>query len=415
MPQFSLLVSDEMKAKIKFKAEVTVFFSLILCTVMAFVVIIAKHSLLSYVKIKAEAITDSSVKSAFSEYSQEIFDKYRLLCIDTTYKGKTGGVNLLGRHIKEYAEESFAGDKDKLFMHISDTECEITKYMLLSDFDAQPFIIQACMYANKNIQDRYAIDTNEYNGNVDVFMDEILNQIFLSSRTVQSINIQSDSMRSTGNFSESIFKNEMIFHDIKYNDLKANDIKKYLSLYALDMFSSYANKKEKSYLNYEAEYILFGNKKDYENMEEMIEKMLRIQLTINNYDKYLDKLYEIYSKFEYENYDSFDDYFLDEIDFKNDSLPYVKSINNVLMCLTENEDKNGLHYEDYLYTFLKKKSPKVIAKRMLDLIEINLRSFENVNFRVDKLIVYASVKNTFYTSESKTYYKQSEYGYFKRY
>lgn len=400
------------------KAEVTVFFSLILCTVMAFVIVFARHSLLSYIKLKAEVITDSSVKSAFSEYSKNLFDKYNILCIDSTYKGKKGNIEIFERHIKEYMEESFAGDRDRIFEYIDSASCEVEKCMLLPDLNAKPFIFQACFYAEKKLMHRCNYKTvsgEEYGGNIDVFMDELKRRIAINSLSISIYDIPSERVLKNGNYSNSVFINEMNITDNKYEDYSEDKIIRNLSMYSLDKYSTYTNKKDFSYLNYENEYIIFGKKSDYENMTKMVEKMLRNDLHFYRYEDYIEDLYDRYINGEGHSFESFDDYFFCEIDFENDNLPYVKSINSVIDTLNKNKNKRGFYYEDYLFSFLNNTSKQKMALRMLDLIEINMRHMENDSFRIDNLIEYAKIKTNFHTNEEKNYYKEFEYGYFLRY
>ena len=385
---------------------------------MAFVIIIARHSLLSYVKIKAEAITDSSVKSAFSEYSKRVFDNYGILGVDTTYKGKTGSIELFERHIKEYMEESLSGDKDNIFMKITNTSCSVEKQMLLSDLNAKPFILQVCDYSDRNLSDflnvEYIENSKEYEGDVGIFMDEICRQILFNSLSIERFEIPTERILKKGNYSVSVFQNEMCIDGKNYADLTKEKIKRNISLYGINKFSSHKGKVNSSYLNYESEYLIFGNKNDYENLYEMIEKILRMELSFYHYDEYLEKMLEEYEDYEYENYDSFEDYFYEELDFEKANNPYVKSINNVLKCLNNERDVRGYSYEDYLYTLLYKTNEKELAFRMLNLIEINMRYLENDSFRIDNLIEYAEVKTEIYTSIEKTYYKKYEYGFFSR-
>lgn len=400
------------------KAEVTVFFSLILCTVIAFVIIIAKHSLLSYIKIKAEAITDSSVKSAFSEYSKLMFDKYGILCVDTSYKGKNGSIELFERHIKEYMEESLSGDRDNIFEKIEGADCSVEKYMMLSDFNAKPLILQICDYSDRNLNNFPDVElvenTKKYEGDVEIFMDEIGRQILFNSLSIDRFEVPSERVLDNGNYSFSIFQNEMKAGGKNYSYFTKEEIKKNICLFGINKFSSHVSKMDYSYLNNENEYLIFGNKNDYENLYETIEEILRMELAFYHYDDYLEKLLEEYEDYEYENYESFDDYFLAELDYEKNNRPYVKSIKNVIKCLNNESDARGYSYDDYLYTFLNKINEKDLAYRMLDLMEINMRYLENDSFRIDNLIEYAEVKTEIYTSIEKTYYKKYEYGFFSR-
>jgi len=90
----------------KKKAEITVFLSLLLSIICLLILAVFKSARWQSEKLLAEAVTDCSIKSAFSEYDVKIFEKYGLLYINTEYHGETGGDISFSDHVSAYIKES---------------------------------------------------------------------------------------------------------------------------------------------------------------------------------------------------------------------------------------------------------------------------------------------------------------------
>ena len=85
--------------------EVTVFLSMMCLVICGLIFSIIKSAKLQYQKLLIEISVESALKSAMSEYNKELFEKYGLLFVDTTYKGVTdGGDESFINHLSQYID-----------------------------------------------------------------------------------------------------------------------------------------------------------------------------------------------------------------------------------------------------------------------------------------------------------------------
>lgn len=86
--------------------EISVFLALMMSVLSVFVVMLA-NNVRGYVS-KSESIlaVDNAVRSCFAEYNRELFDRFHILLIDSSYKGTNGGIGRVAEHFKMYLEGS---------------------------------------------------------------------------------------------------------------------------------------------------------------------------------------------------------------------------------------------------------------------------------------------------------------------
>lgn len=153
----------------KKSGEVTVFLSLICLIICGLIFAVIKSSRLSYQKSIIEITADISLKSAMSEYNKELFEKYGLLYVDTTYKGATiGGIQTFENHLGKYVDinlQNYDSDNEglKFVMSIINNQefandnnyesvcTQIKKYMIntqhMSEFLSEEEYITDYMYS----------------------------------------------------------------------------------------------------------------------------------------------------------------------------------------------------------------------------------------------------------------------------
>ena len=104
----------------KHKGGITVFLTLILASLSGF--IIALTGLTNRYVAKSEAVyaVDNAVRSCFAEYNRELFDRYHILLIDSSYKGIDNGQDRIADHFALYMENGIS--KNELcYVQISDS------------------------------------------------------------------------------------------------------------------------------------------------------------------------------------------------------------------------------------------------------------------------------------------------------
>jgi hypothetical protein len=192
--------------------------------------------------------------------------------------------------------------------------------------------------------------------------------------------------------------------------------------YIFDKFKDYISEEKKGQLNYEIEYILFGNDCDRDNLKECINKIILLRegfnflfllkdstkrneayelaLTIVGYTgmpaivrltqfliiaawSYAESVVDARNLLEGEKVS-----LIKKTDEWNLSLSNLKSLNS---DNNKNKVESGLTYEDYLRYLLISQDKYTQVIRMLDLMELNIQDKYNVNFQMKQCIVQATL------------------------
>lgn len=192
--------------------------------------------------------------------------------------------------------------------------------------------------------------------------------------------------------------------------------------YIFDKFNDYISGEKKNQLNYEIEYILFGNGCDRDNLKECINKIILLRegfnflfllkdstkrneayelaLTIVGYTgmpaivrltqflimaawSYAESVVDAKNLLEGEKVSLIKK--ADEWNLSLSNIKSLKSDNN------KNKVESGLTYEDYLRYLLISQDKYTQVIRMLDLMELNIQDKCNVNFQMKQCIVQATV------------------------
>ena len=88
---------------------ITVFLTLMLSVLSAFILVLAK-SVRTYIsKSEAAYAVDNAVRSCFAEYNRELFDRFHILLIDSSYKNSEAAIDRITEHFSTYLENSMTG------------------------------------------------------------------------------------------------------------------------------------------------------------------------------------------------------------------------------------------------------------------------------------------------------------------
>ena len=90
----------------KQQGEITVFLTLMLSVLAAFVIFLAGKVRLYASKSEAVCAIDNAVRSCFAEYNRELFNRFHILLIDSSYKGIEAGTDPVASHFSVYLENS---------------------------------------------------------------------------------------------------------------------------------------------------------------------------------------------------------------------------------------------------------------------------------------------------------------------
>lgn len=217
--------------------------------------------------------------------------------------------------------------------------------------------------------------------------------------------------------------------------------------YVLRMCGNYGDPKDKSVLCGEVEYILYGEKSDEENCGRMIKEVLSARLNINKdivfSNNYCMRTARKIAVDRTDNIDWIDDddyyellsCYTDSILyatafaesvievyrlFNGESVTYGKGYVDLIIDPYDLEryesyfDTGGtseITYRELLRARLINIEKEDIIKRFMDIVEVNIREFDNENFRIDGCIEYLDVSLFFVNENGKENSIRRNYGY----
>ena len=88
------------------KGEITVFLTLMLSVISAFYISLSSLARRYVSESEAAYAVECAVRSCFAEYNRELFDKYRILLIDSSFRTEEGGLERVEEHFKMYLANS---------------------------------------------------------------------------------------------------------------------------------------------------------------------------------------------------------------------------------------------------------------------------------------------------------------------
>ncbi|MBQ8666026.1 MAG: hypothetical protein IJ526_04090 [Lachnospiraceae bacterium] len=86
------------------RGGITVFLTLILSVLSGFIIALTGLTKRYIAKSEAVYAVDNAVRSCFAEYNRELFDRYHILLIDSSYKGYEKGRDRIADHFTLYLE-----------------------------------------------------------------------------------------------------------------------------------------------------------------------------------------------------------------------------------------------------------------------------------------------------------------------
>jgi len=116
------------------KGEISVFLTLIFSVISSLIIILLQSAQINASKVRMERLTDLTVNSVFSEYNKYLYERYGLLYIDTTYKGKvTGGDDCFINHLSQYVDANLSDNIGTLSINYVSSGISNCKYVTEDD------------------------------------------------------------------------------------------------------------------------------------------------------------------------------------------------------------------------------------------------------------------------------------------
>ncbi len=294
----------------RLKAEVTVFLSLLLMLLIAFIGVLIDSSAVNVSKSYARGESDRAIESVFAEYHQELMNEFGIFGVEATYEtGNYYTGNLIER-LQFYGSESVTW--------------EITQLQLLTDQNGAAFEEQILAYMNQKYGITYLESlgininslesqrtegetvTNNLTESTDSIFDQVDeegNIVELEDETITNItNLQKMGILELVLEDTSLLSNVAIDSSgLVSNRTRQSGINSYglanssastsnilVSEYVLDQYDSYIdllalgeNSVSTGNLQYEVEYILEGKSSDRDNLEGVVNKILFMRMGVN--------------------------------------------------------------------------------------------------------------------------------------
>lgn len=309
------------------KGSITIYLSFVFSILLSLVVTLISQAGNLALKLQAECAMDSAMYSVFSEYQRELFDRYDLFFIDSSYYAKSGSIDETRNHYYHYLEENLAREKgmfqSKSF-EISDAKAEqikVLSYALATDENGSVLKRQAIDY----MKSKYGSDYIKLLKN----QLELVNQYQLLTRDIKAeqranqaaIKAVKLPKRKTKNGWEdlqlhnpadvindlqgvrildlvlgtSLFLSNSAINQNEYaskRDLKtgyripsrsSNTPLEELIFneYIVEKCSNYTDERDGGKLSYELEYVLVGKESDRDNLEHVCERLIFMRQVSN--------------------------------------------------------------------------------------------------------------------------------------
>jgi len=280
--------------------EITIFLSLLLSAVLSFVLIVFRSAANYSVKFQDEVSMDAALRSCFGEYHQELYERYHLLYIDSSYRVSTADKENVEDHIYTYMLENLDFEKEfggEDFFNIQLGETTINKYLLSSDMNALPVYIQATEYlinygerehANRIMELRSELpysDRDTLFGEWDGILE------YVASFGVDFVNPSAIARGMAGEGENQIMgvrtlrNNRTSYADIpskrtlkegNFGAITAQERELIFTEYLCQNCGSSIHPMDKSVMSGEMEYLLCGNESDEENTKTILARLIRI-------------------------------------------------------------------------------------------------------------------------------------------
>ncbi len=135
------------------KGEITVFLSLLSAIFLGLVCALSESVRVQMLRMNTEGVMDAALRSCFAEYDQVLYKRYDLLYIDSSYRGHEEAdidsvINHLGRYAAENTDYGGSNATGEWYGQ-SLSDADHVSYVAASDERGRPFKRQAVEYIEK--------------------------------------------------------------------------------------------------------------------------------------------------------------------------------------------------------------------------------------------------------------------------
>ena len=316
-----------MRQKSQAEAYITVYLSLSLTIILTLILALLQGARIGAVRMKSELVMDIAMNSALGEYNRELFDRYGLLFIDTTYGAQNGSVIKTREHLEKYYKKNFelsplgliSGRTTMIPAKLSSVD--ITGYSLATDgggavlrrqilsyMGSEPVEdalkkvqnnadkLKKTGYADMDVERDARSNAAEINAPKDRDLDgDGNNETYYVDNPAAGVTAQKsigvlmlaapdiDSLSSAAVDSSCLASHRKLEKGTGLDESEDSGVgpDMLFERYIHEKCGCYGLEREGSHLKYELEYILAGKDSDYANLEKVVERLFLIKEAAN--------------------------------------------------------------------------------------------------------------------------------------
>ncbi len=310
------------------KASLTVYLSLSLSLILAFVLTVLEGARMSVVRMEAECVADIGMNSVLAEFHRELLEQYDLLFVDMSYGSASCRPENSAEHLRQYMENNFITGRNgmkpvKNWLSLSVDRANIKEMSIASDEGGNVMKRQAIAYMQENSMEgiiaktigqaeelhEWGLETRDIAGERESIQEQI-NAVELpkeedeeGNRKEISFDNPADKVNAwrgglafrlvlgdTSHISGTVRSEDCLSQRKRLRGAgmppglrKPENLSDHVlfDCYLFDKCGWYGNELEKSFMKYQIEYIVAGEKSDMENLEKVIKRLIRWRETAN--------------------------------------------------------------------------------------------------------------------------------------
>lgn len=314
----------------EYEGYITVYLSLTLAIMLSLVLTLIEGIRYQTIRFQTECVMDIGLNSIFAEYNREVLNQYGLLFIDTSYGFEDPSVDRTRSHLLQYINLNFIPPgrngiknyKDLTGIHADNAEFRLCAYAPDGGGDVLAYQVIRYMeektglsYIKEYLPDGAYVTANEQKagecesrqkdnkGIIDGILEElnagrtededeigidnpadhvdgvrehsILDYVIAEEKPVSTVQINSHAYISHKSYQEGsgLFTEQQLPSSILSRQL--------FRQYLFEKCGFFRQEKEESRLQYQVEYILYGQDRDYDNLKKTAERIMTVRYPVN--------------------------------------------------------------------------------------------------------------------------------------